>query len=218
LKYLYKIFFLALCFCSIESLAQAVVENVHPHAFYAGITGGYGNTTWGQLVPSEENTNAAMRLSTPSKVNEGGGVIGAFFGYELIPLFAVEAAYTRYPNAEVFFDEFSLFTFDHDGRMQFSTRTDVVSMSGKFMLQIPRTPLKAFSSVGVAGTHRNDILTNHWRVSPTFGVGLDYNLTERTLVELGINYTGGYGESELDPVQDYIPFLYSGFLRLAYRF
>lgn len=216
LKFLFNVIFLACSVYSFESYAQTLNED-HLNPFYVGVTTGYGNTTWGQLVPPADKANAAMSLSTPSHVDEGGLIAGIYAGYELIPLFALEAAYTRYPTADIYFDNFSIFSFDHNGSTGFSTRTDVVSLSGKFMLQIPRVPLKAFSSAGVAGTHRNDVLTNSWRASPTFSVGLDYNLSQRVMVELGINYTGGYGESELDPVKDYIPFLYSAFVRLAYR-
>ena len=55
------------------------------------------------------------------------------------------------------------------------------------------------------------------RDSVTFGVGFVYNISEHIMTELGVNYTAGYGESELNPAQDYVPFLYSGFLKLAYR-
>jgi opacity protein-like surface antigen len=225
LKKINRLFLFFFLFYSISSFAVSVISQVDSekrHPFYIGLTSGYGATTWGQLVPPQSKANAAISLSTPSSVKEGGAIWGVFAGYELIPTFAVEAAYTRYATADVYFgnsyDQMSFFSILNDGRTQFSTKTEVVSVSGKLMLLIPKTPLKAFSSVGAAGIHRDDILTNHWRLSPTFGVGLDYNITEHIMAELGINYTGGYGESELDPVNDYIPFLYSGFFRLAYRF
>jgi opacity protein-like surface antigen len=116
------------------------------------------------------------------------------------------------------FDPLSLFTFDHNGSEGFSTKTEMAALSGKFMFLLPKSTVRAFSSVGAAGVHRDDVIANRWRLSPTFGVGLNYNLSPNVMVEAGINYTGGYGESELDPAEDYIPFLYSGFLRLAYRF
>jgi hypothetical protein len=221
LKKINRLFLVFFLFYSVSSFAVSVVSQADSekrHPFYIGLMSGYGSTTWRQLVPPQSKANAAISLSTPSRVTEGGAIWGVFAGYELMPTFAVEAAYTRYATADIYFDELSLFTFDHDGRTQFSTKTEVVSASGKLMLLIPKTPLKAFSSVGAAGIHRDDILTNHWRLSPTFGVGLDYSITEHIMAELGINYTGGYGESELDPVNSYIPFLYSGFFRIAYRF
>jgi hypothetical protein len=169
-------------------------------------------------VPPQSKANAAMSLSTPAKVNEGGPVWGVFVGYQLIQNFAVELAYSRYPNADVIFDPYSLFTFDHDDLTHFTTKTEIASASGKFMFLIPKTKVSAFSLVGAAGIHRDDLLTNRWRLTPTFGVGLGYTISPHLVAEIGVNYTGGYGESELDPVQDYIPFLYSGFFRLAIHF
>ena len=51
--------------------------------FYLGLTGGYGATTWGQLVP--QNANVAMSLSTPTQVSESGFAWGVVGGYEFIP-------------------------------------------------------------------------------------------------------------------------------------
>ncbi len=217
----FSILLLLLCVsvCSASgSISPIQIDNPYRHPFYVGVTGGYGSTTWGQLVPSQNKLNAAINLSTPIRVNEGGAVWGVFVGYEIIPMFAVEGSYSRYRIADVFFSQNSMFAFDHNDQTYFSTRTDEVALSGKFMLMIPKTAMRAFSSVGAAGVHRNDMLTNHWRVSPRFAVGFNYNISEHVMAEIGVSYTGGYGESELDPVQDYIPFLYSGFARLAYRF
>lgn len=194
------------------------VNSFAKHPFYIGVISGYGSTTWGQLVPPQDKINAAVSLSTPIRASEGGAIWGVFAGYELIPTFAIEASYTRYPIADVFFSPDSIFAIEHNNQTYFSTRTEEVALAGKFMLMIPKTKVRAFSSVGAAGVHREDMLTDHWRVSPAFGVGFNYNISEHVMAEIGINYTGGYGESELDPVQDYIPFLYSGFARLAYRF
>ena len=193
-------------------------ESKFLHPFYVGATGGYGSTTWAGLVPSEENQNLAISLSTPIKVNEGGGVWGFFGGYEWTPYFALEASYMRYPKATVTFDSVSLFSFSNDGLTHFATRTETVSAMGKVMLLVPNTELRVYSSLGVAGVHRDDMLASDWRPSPTFGVGFNYHLTEHLMGELGANYTAGYGESQLNPTEVYFPFLYAAFLRLAYCF
>ncbi len=203
-----------LCITNSQTYAQVTAN----HPFYFGIGGGYGSTTWGQLVPSQNKTSVAMSMSTPTSVSEGGAIWNVFLGYELMPTFSVEGSYTRYPVAKVYFDEMSLFAFDHDGRTQFFTKTESTALAGKFMLILPNTRVKPFSTVGVAGVHRYDVIRDRWRVSPMFSVGFNYNITEHIMGEAGINYTGGYGESELDPAEDYVPFLYSAFLRLAYRF
>jgi hypothetical protein len=210
--------FLFLLFFIVPVAECGPVANPVLHPFYVGITGGYGSTTWNQLAPSQQNASLALSLSTPTSAKEGGGIWGFFAGYELIPNFAIEASYTRYPIATVYFDSSSLFTFDYNGRTEFSTKTDTTSLLVKFMLMIPHTSVRAFSSAGVAGIHRSDVITDCWRVSPAFELGFNYNINEHLMLEIGANYTGGYGESELNPAEDYVPFLYSGFLRLGYRF
>lgn len=209
--------FLLAIFSGIFNRAQAG-DDTFRYPFYIGASGGYGSTTWGGLVPPGSKSNSALALSTPIRVSEGGGTWGFIGGYEFIPAFAVELGYFRYPNASVFFSKRSLFSYRHHGQVEFTTSTEDVSLSGKIQLIIPRTTIRAFSSFGIAGVHRWDTLANRWRASPTFSAGLNYNLTSHIMAELGANYTGGYGESELTPSDDYVPFLYSFFLRLAFRF
>jgi hypothetical protein len=198
--------------------AACATEDKFSHPFYAGITGGYGSTTWFALVPSQNKQNAALALSTPISVNEGGGTWGLFAGWELMPSFAIEAAFNRYAMTNIYFSRRSLFSFQHQGRTQFASNTEDVSLMGKLMVFIPTTTVRVYSSVGVAGVRRYDTLANLWRASPTFGFGLNYNFTPHVMGEFGANYTGGYGESELTPATDFVPFLYSIFMRLAYRF
>lgn len=196
-------------------LNEAVADTVQ-HPLYAGISGGYGWTTWQGLVPPPNRRNMAMTMSTPEFVNEGGGLWGLFLGYEFLPTFALEAAYSRYPNAKVVFDADSIFAFEHN-QNQFITKTETVSLLAKIMMPIPKTAIRAYSGIGYAEVHRCDDLNDHWMGSPTFGVGVNYPITERIMGELGANYTAGKGQSELNPVEDYFPFLYSVFLRVAYR-
>ena len=186
------------------------------HPFYIGASAGYGSTTWNGLVPTEQNQNVATNLSTPINASEGGGVFGGFAGYEISPYFALETNYLRYPDALVTFDEISIFNFNNNAT-ELNTHTETVNVMGKFMLIIPDTLIRVFSSVGGAGVHRNDILYNGWHISPTFGLGFNYNFTPRLMGEVVANYTAGYGEARLNPTDLYFPFLYSLNLRLAYR-
>lgn len=191
--------------------------NTVPHPFYFGVSGGYGWTTWQGLVPPRNRQNAAMAMSTPTYVTEGGALWGLFLGYELLPSFALEWAYFHYPNANVTFASDSIFSFEHNGMTQFTTKTETVSLIAKIIMEIPKTNIHAYSGLGLAEVHRSDELNDHWIGRPTFAVGLNYPITERVISELGANYTAGQGQSELNPVEDYFPFLYSVFLRLAYR-
>ena len=196
-------YFFCILFCQ-QSMA---IENQFDHPFYLGIQGGAGSTTWDGLVPSEENQNGALMMTIPVRVKEGGGVYGGFAGYELTPYFALEAGYMHYPDARVSFDETSLFSFIHENEEGFLTHTNAFSLMGKLMLVIPNTKLRVYSNAGAADVHRKDMLLDDWRISPTFGFGINYNFTPHIMGEIGGNYTAGFGESQLDPTETYFPFL-----------
>ncbi len=214
-----KLIFLGCYLLCCNAFSQEVSENnSFRYPVYAGISGGYGSTTWNGLVPSLQNQNVALNISTPTFVQEGGGVWGLFAGYEFSPYFAIEANYARYSDATVTFDPDSLFAFDNNGRTVLTTHTQMASIMGKVMLIIPHTTLRLYSSAGVARVERNDDINSKWRISPSFGVGVTYNFTPRVMGELGSNYTAGYGESELNPAMDFVPFLYSVFFKVGLRF
>jgi hypothetical protein len=196
--------------------AKAIDQFKHP--FYIGAIGGVGSTTWEGLVPSQKNKNLAISMSTPTHVKEGGYLWGMVVGYEFIPYFALEANYMRYPSANVSFDLLSLFSFNNNELTAFETNTETLSLMGKIMLIIPNTPVRVYSSAGVSNVHRQDMIIDDWRLSPTFGVGFNYHFTDHFMGELGGNYTAGYGESQLNPSDTYFPFLYSISVRLAYCF
>lgn len=187
------------------------------HPFYVGGVGGWGSTTWQGLVPSVENQNAAISISTPVAVDEGGAVWGISLGYEFNPYFALEANYMSFSEATITFDEYSLYAFEQNSLVLYSN-TQTASLSAKVMLIIPKTAVRFFSSAGIAGVFRKDQINDASRVSPTFAVGFNRLLTDRIMIEIGTNYTAGYGESEINPVNDYIPFLYSAYGKLALRF
>ncbi len=210
-----------LCVILFSSISAAYAvdksEQLFSHPFYFGGVGGWGSTTWQGLVPKAENQNWAISLSTPVAVEEGGGVWGLTLGYELTPSFAFEANYMAFPDAKITFDEYSLYSFQENSLI-LNTKTQTASLSAKLMLIVPKTSVRLFSSAGVAGVFRQDQINNSYRVSPTFGFGINVLLTERILAEIGTNYTAGYGESEINPVLDFVPFLYSVFAKVAFRF
>ena len=86
------------------------------------------------------------------------------------------------------------------------------------MVLLPRMNMRIFSSAGVADVIRDDQVNRINRVSPVFAFGVNLLVTDRVMIELGSNYTAGYGESEINPVEDFVPFLYSVFLKGALRF
>lgn len=193
-------------------------DNPITHPFYAGVAGGFGSTTWEGLVPAVNNQSAALSLSTPTGATEGGGVWGFLAGYEFTRYFAIEANYLHFPNARISFNPISLFSFLNNGMTEFITQTETINLMGKIMLALPNSSARIFSSAGAAGIHREDALYDHWHASPTFGVGLNYDISPHFMGEIAGNYTAGYGEAQLNPTDVYFPFLYSVTVRLAYRF
>ncbi|TAL64220.1 MAG: hypothetical protein EPN84_03750 [Legionella sp.] len=210
----FTILFLATSLCQ----ANAVQSPNFIHSLYIGALGGYGSTTWEGMVPALQNQNSALSMSTPISADEGGGVWGFFTGYEFSDFFAVEVSYINYPNAVITFDTMSLFSFDHNDQTSFSTDTETVNIMGKVMLQVPKTKFRIYSSAGVANVHREDMISNQWHPGPTFGVGINYKFNEHVMAEVNGNYTAGFGESQLNPADTYIPFLYTGNFRLAFFF
>ncbi len=193
----------------------ATVSETHP--FYIGLNGGYGSTIWKGLVPRQTDQLVALSLSTPMDVHEGGFVWGGMFGFEFSPRWGIELNYLAYPSANVFFDEVSLFAFENDGQTELHTRTETVSLMAKIMLPVTNTRVRAYSSIGVGWIHRSDVISNMWLAVPSFGVGLNYPLSQHFTGELAANYMSGYGESELSPVNHYIPFLYAVYCRVIYK-
>lgn len=212
LKYM-QLAIIALCIKSGFVSAQ----DLQP-AFYAGFAAGYGSTTWAGLVPIASKQNSAISISTPIKVKEGGLVEGIFGGYEFSPHLAVEVSYLKYPWAEIFFGEGSLFAFEHTDKTSFRSKTEVFGFMGKLLLPVSQTCFRIYSSAGVAKVYRADVLLDESNVSPSFSVGVIFNMADHLMAQFSLNYTSGYGESELEPSRSYIPFLYSAVLGLAYRF
>lgn len=210
--FLFSFLFLSSTYC------QADATKAYDHPWYIGGIGGYGSTTWHALVPSAKNQNLALSLSIPEGAEEGGATWGVMAGYEFTPHFAVEANYMHFPSSTVYFNTMSIFSFTHDQDISFKTKTDAISLMGKIFLTIPKTNVRIYSSAGPTALYRKDLLVNDWRLTPTFGLGVNYNFNEHIMGELAGTYTTGFGESQLSPADSYFPFLYSVTARVAYRF
>lgn len=212
-----RIIFLVVCFLGASWVFAGVPGRSFPNPFYVGFNLGYGSTTWAGLVPDVEKKSIALSISTPTQVNEGGVVLGGVIGFEFTSVFAIEANYLTYPDATIYYDKASLFAFEHKGQTDLRTETEAASLMGKFMVLIPGTVLRAYSSIGIGNIHRKDGISDTWWITPSFGAGVNVLLTPHIMVELVGNYMAGYGKSEINPIENFIPFLYAGYLRLAYR-
>jgi len=180
------------------------------YPIYIGAIVGWGNTNWQQMVSQDDVTST----STPTSAGGTGLAYGAVLGYEFEPYFALEANYMRFPDSNIELATPSVYS----PITGFVSRTREASIVGKFLVPVYHTGIRAFADVGPAYVHRKDVLADKGKLGGTFGVGMDYNLTQHFMTELSFQYYTGYGESELKPVLDYIPFLYTVNVRVAYRF
>lgn len=208
-------FSLIFSFFSIVSAAYAGGDPLssppfHFRHFYAGVSVGYGETSWRELASNDD----LVSVSVPFSAHDYGALWGGFLGYQFGDSFALEATYRRYPNTRISFDEYSFYF----PSVEFSSTNQVYSLISKFILPFANYRLNAFLDAGVAVTHRSDVLTKVTRVAPTFGLGLMTNLSRRVIAELGFEYYVGYGKSSHVPANDYVPFLFGVYLSVGYRF
>lgn len=201
----------------ISTNCQAVSDEIFSHPLYFGIGAGFGTTTWYALVPKSSKHNVAMAMSTPKHANEGGGAINVFTGVDITKTFGLEFGYFHYANAKINYQADSLFQLDH-GISSLVSRTENYYFMTKFMVQIKDTAARAYSGIGLGLLHRIDQVNNHYRKTPSFTIGANYNIAEHWMADLNGNFTAGYGASELCPADDFMPFVYSIVARLAYRF
>ena len=188
----------------------------YPNPIYLGITLGYGSTTWGSLI--DKNKHSAANVATPIKVHEGGFVYGFYAGYEFSPYFAIETHYTHYQTADVYFLKTSDYYILYKIK-EIRSKTEAYNINAKVMAPFFHTKLRVYADAGAATIHRSDKLARtNWHLGPTFGAGANYLVNSHFMIEAGFQYYTGWGKSQVDPVDNFIPFLYDAQLRLAYRF
>lgn len=204
------------------------------NSLYGGVSLGYGSTDWSLITTKNTNSNLAT-MSTPIKADDKGLVWGFFLGYQITKHFGLEAYYSSYPETKLIFAEGNYY-FPGNKRNTAFSETSVYGVIARAILEM-NNKLSGFIDFGMAIIHRKDKTAmcsntdtfgtcasadlkkvNAIRVSPTFGAGVTYNITKKVISELGFQYTAGYGQSNMTPVFDYIPFLYSVYFRLGYRF
>jgi hypothetical protein len=205
-------------FTCMSLTAHAISVKPVENPWYIGGGVGYGSTTWHALVPSSTNQNSAIAMSTPVNVNEGGFLWNIAGGVELFPQFHLEFDYFHYPDAHIYFDPDSLFSYENNDETALHSQTYTFLFQGKFLVPWEDTPLRLYATAGAAWLNRFDNLLADQTVSPTFGLGLNYLFSSHWMGEFGFIYTAGQGESELNPAEDYMPFLYGIYTRILFRF
>lgn len=207
-------FFVSLFLCQVTFAANKKLLDIsRSHPFYLGGLVGYGTTTWGYLADPTKKTE----ISTPVSAQEGGFAGGLLIGYEISPYFAFEGLYVHFPEADVDFSEWSLYNSENN-LLGIRTKSDVFSLSGKFFAPIANTQLRGYGLVGIGLAHRSDELAKtHNIFVPVFGTGLNYTYNEHIMTELGFTYYAGHAKSDLRPVDDFMPFLYTFHVTFIYR-
>lgn len=219
LNRIFKLLLTALLTLSLLSTPMLALASKHndfnKHPFYVGAQIGYATTTWKHLVSED----MSLWGTTPLHVKEGDLSWGIFIGYEFEPQFALEAEYLRLPTATLAFDkQMSIYIYrDHIQRLR--TKTDVMTVHGKFMAPLASLPIRIFAIAGIAIIHRTDFLADtKSNVGADFGAGFNFNVSPHVLAEFGFEFFTGQGVTEYEPIRNFIPFLYTLHFKLAYRF
>ena len=201
----------------VDSTGRALSQHVK-YPFYFGFGGGYGNSDWDELVavPGTEAVDAA-----PISANSGGLTYKGFIGYQFTQHFALELAYTRYPRSNLAFQVDGGVPASNYNISGLKTDTSTFNFVGKLLVPFAFTQVYVYADAGIALTHKNDIsftrvsgfastyeLQNLYKMGPTFGFGIMYNVSNRIVTEMGFQYATGFDKADDTPVQDYIPFTY----------
>lgn len=214
--------------CVIAGFFSSSLYAIHPDIFpsktvYFGVNMGGGSTEWKYLVDTTDPNDPSY--TTPSAVSEGGPSWGVVFGYDVSKNFAVELQYMQFADAKIRLSPYSPYPLS-----SFTTHTDAYSLSGKFLVPLARTKLRAFAAVGVGMVERTDPLVGFdplktfsgknktaTCITPYMSSGLVYNFNRHWMLESGFQYYTGFGRTQLNPVASFIPFAWDAYGRLAYQ-
>ncbi len=183
-------------------------------SIYLGLIGGYGETTWSNIVGHDGQT----LIVTPEAAKEGGADIGMQVGFEVNRGFALEFGYLHFSDASLYFDSDAQAVLNVGHRMV--TKTQAVFFDTKIYTPLSRDDRwRLYGKIGMEATNRRDVLmTYKWRVGAIFGMGFSYDQGEHWMYQLGFDYLSGYGDSEVEPLNKYVPFVYALNASVSYKF
>lgn len=210
------LFLLLFSFITSSSYAASCDVIFPKKTVYFGVNVGGGSTEWKYLVDTTDHSFSAL-ASLPTAVTEGGPSWGAVFGYDVNKNFAIEAQYMQFANATIHFSIYSTYAVNPPRITSMISKTSAYSLSGKFLAQLAHTHLRAFAAVGGGLVERSDILYSGSCMTPYLSSGVVYSFNQHWMMETGFQYYTGFGVSELKPVNNYIPFAWDAYARLAYQ-
>ncbi len=197
------------------------LANIMKYPLYVGFMTGYGNTDWSELV--QQGSLAATCIpgvtpdnlcnNTPSSASGSGAIIGASLGFQFNPYLAIEGQYIRYPDSSVSFGVPN----PYGDITHMTTKTNYFALMAKVEAPFYHDDFEVFGTLGVADVKSSSPLDDSSNTRPTFGFGVSDIQLERWVFSLAFNYTPGTGTASTTTAAQYIPYIYSGQLSVAYR-
>ena len=191
--------------------AVFALEPVSEHFFYVGLVGGYANVDWAPVI----STDRATLPTNPTSAEGTGGLYGFDAGYQLNPYVQFEGEYIRLPSSSL---TYSAAAHRNYGVLSSTTTMDFYAVIAKFIVPVAETGLSLFTDAGPAYQHRSDNVAEISTYEPTFGAGILYRASPNIQLEASFQYASGTGQSEKNPMDDYIPEVYAYTFKVNYLF
>lgn len=202
-----------------EEVVSAPFDDFKSLPFYVGGGIGYGSTDWAP-VSSAHASFIPLEFELPLEAKDSGLLKTLFFGYHVLPQIAIEARYQRYPMTTVYFSKLAEKEYPElAGSTHMDSDTSSLALIAKYFVQFsPQYKITSYADLGGTYIFRQDLIAKISRLTPTFGLGVNYNFTPSIQSAIEFNYTAGYDTAVENPVRSYIPFLYAVEFRLIYGF
>ena len=189
-----------------------VLSSVIQDKLFVGLGAGYGSSDWSYLCSAVPE----VQLASPSKAVDQGVSANLFAQYIFSPYSSLRVNYESLPDAKITFEAHNIYPQFHFKKTTITSSTQVLGVAYEFMLPVYRQRYYAFSDLGIAATHRQDVLATRWHWGPLFGGGLGWH-QRNFLAELGFQYSAGSAKATMQPADDYIPFTYDVFVQMGVK-
>ena len=195
--------------------------------FAVGFNFGYGSADWSGLTASDPSS----RTSTPISVHDKGIAFGVNASWTLNQYVGFIGRFMHFPQAKLVFSKDNILTPLGDDGSTYYTNTNAVTFALDFSIPIAQTNFRWVNEIGLLYVLRSDkmhadpdsltpLANLHYQtvsnLGADFGAGVDYYYTKNFVINAMFLYGTGYGESEVLPENDYVPFTYSITLGISY--